>query len=249
MVEPDQIGAWISAGADALMFTFGVPQSRDWGRITDAVRRAEVSQSRPVAFILDLPDDSRADHLLNSDLMNQIHMIAVSADRGGAGIRSLRDSFIGARDLDIVAKFDSPACFADAEAIIQSADAVIVSLEGLRSLNPSEAPVAQKQVSRRCQAAAIPCFVERDSFRRLSSSPNQHQADIFDLANIVFDHADGVLLNADDFDNPDLHPPMEPSRVSWSLRKPIWKSPIALFASDSDSLPTPRHWRMPFDTF
>ncbi|MCO8122191.1 pyruvate kinase [Stieleria sp. TO1_6] len=213
IVEPVRLKHWLDAGADAVMMTYSDKQIDQWQLMSATVREFETDAGRPIAFILDLPSGKMAEQLAAQQDSPAVEMIAVSASSGGGGIMGLRELFAGsrqngARDIDIIAKLDSASCFENIEGITAAADAVMITLEGLRSLPPSDSPIAQKTVSRHCQTAAKPCLVERDSLQHLAVAPRDAQADVFDLANIVFDHADGVVLAADTFAEQEVLQPL-----------------------------------------
>ncbi len=199
--EFDFIKSWVESGADALMIRCDRQTGDRWREATEWVRALERSVGRPIPVILDLPNAEFAEGLFREGATNEVDLIAVSAVGGGASIHKLRNALKSNASVpQVVARFDAAGAFQDIESIVDAADAVTITLEGLQSVAPSQSPVVQKQISRHCQIAAKPCLVQRDSLCRLATSPHQQQPDVFDLANIVFDHADGVLLSADQID-------------------------------------------------
>jgi pyruvate kinase len=209
LVDPSRLKRWVDAGADAVMVGCSGAGHDRWVGVAAAVRDLEASAGRPIPFIMDLHESDLVRKFVGDGTIDLLDMIAVSADGGGAAIDAVRDSLGSTREIDLIAKLDSPGCFTDIERVCKAADAVTINMQGLRSLSPCESPVAQKNVVRQCQTAAKPCFVQRDSMRRLAVSPQQEQADVFDLANIVFDHADGILLTADSIAETDVRRSMQ----------------------------------------
>lgn len=195
-----QVERLVAAGVDAFLVPVADETSDSCVRWVANVREVERSSGQPLAVIVDLPG-GRLDHDTVLDAIRpvssaHIDFVAAATQHGAEGIRRIRQSLASQGDLEaqVLVRFDHANDFDDIDGIVRAADATMITEQGLMALDRWTAPVVQKTVARQCQIAAKPCIVSRNAAGSIADSSSARTADVFDLANIAFDHADGVVL-------------------------------------------------------
>ena len=198
-----RLGNLVDRGADAFMIPLSSGDERWLPELTTAIREAERLAARPLAILVDMPESAAGFdpimQMIAAQQLENVDFLVLSGSGGGAELTRLRESLRDVQrnvqcDLHLIAKFDRAQDFDDVEGLVGSAYGVMITESGLRSLNPSEAPIAQKTISRQCQVAAKPCLVARSALKGTNVRSSSELAEVFDLANLAFDHVDCVVL-------------------------------------------------------
>ena len=101
-------------------------------------------------------------------------------------------------DALIVTKIEKPRALDHIDAIIATADAVMVARGDLGvEMDFPIVPIVQKTIARKCQVAGKPCIIATEMLESMITSPRPTRAEVSDVANAVFDHADAVMLSAE----------------------------------------------------
>jgi len=125
--------------------------------------------------------------------------IALSFVRSAADLAALRDLLEKRPDAPaIVAKIEKLQAMEHIEAIIDSADAVMVARGDLGvEMDLPAVPIAQKRIARLCQRAGKPCIIATQMLETMTHAPTPTRAEVSDVANAVLDCADAVMLSGE----------------------------------------------------
>lgn len=98
----------------------------------------------------------------------------------------------------IIAKIEKPQALNHIDAIIETADAVMIARGDLGvEMDFPVVPIAQKTITHKCQVVGKPCIIATEMLESMIDSPRPTRAEVSDVANAVFDHADAVMLSAE----------------------------------------------------
>lgn len=193
----------VRAGADAFLLDMSQDDESVWHERHEAVREVEGLVQQPVALLVDVPtgqDTTNGKTCIAPDLVkwianHEVDYVLTSVPQGSHSISEVRKLLteVGS-DASVMAKLDHAGNYRDIDSIIQAADGVVVTGTGLSELETWSIPVMQKMVARQCQIGAKPCLVGRGILRNMLESNEPSNSEVFDIANVVFDHADAILL-------------------------------------------------------
>jgi pyruvate kinase len=97
-----------------------------------------------------------------------------------------------------LAKIEKPSALAQLEEILDYCDGVMVARGDLGvELEPEEVPVAQKIILRAARRRGVPVVVATQMLDSMVSSPTPTRAEASDVANAVYEGADGLMLSAE----------------------------------------------------
>ena len=126
-----------------------------------------------------------------------VTFVAQSFVRGSGDVAELR-SLMGDRAVPIVAKLETRPAIDDAEAILRTADAVMVARGDLGVEMPmEEIPMLQKELLAGARLAGVPGVVATQMLESMIRAPRPTRAEASDVANAVLDGADAVLLSGE----------------------------------------------------
>ncbi len=104
----------------------------------------------------------------------------------------------GVRMPKLLAKVERKAALLVIEDIIDAADGIMLGRGDLGVEIPAEeVPIIQKDIAERCRLSGKPFIVATQMLESMRENPRATRAEISDVANAVFDHADAVMLSAE----------------------------------------------------
>jgi pyruvate kinase len=125
--------------------------------------------------------------------------IAMSFVRRAADIELLRKSIVekGSK-IRIVAKIEDQLAVQNLEEIIAACDGLMVARGDLGIEVPyEELPIIQRRAVNLCLAAIKPVIVATHLLESMITNPAPTRAEITDIANAVFEHADAIMLSGE----------------------------------------------------
>ncbi len=125
--------------------------------------------------------------------------VALSFVQRAADVRELQELLEAAGTrARIIAKIEKPQALKHIDEIIEAAHGVMVARGDLGvEMDFPAVPIAQKSITRKCEAAGKPCVIATEMLESMIQSPTPTRAEVSDVANAVFDHADAVMLSAE----------------------------------------------------
>lgn len=140
-----------------------------------------------------------------------VDFLALSFVRRAEDVRELREWLSaagrasGAKEscavgavMPIIAKIEKPEALENIDAILESADGIMVARGDLGvELDVSRVPVAQKQLIARARAYGKPCIVATQMLESMIEKAGPTRAEASDVANAILDGADAVMLSGE----------------------------------------------------
>ena len=159
----------------------------------ETVRRLAVSFARPGRFAVNAGDRSTIERFAAPA---RVDFISFGQVPDAGTLRRLREELreAGLPHVGIIAQIDNLSALRDLPATMKEADVVLLSRGELgTAVAPEKMFAVQKHVLRMCEKIGKPCVVTRlmDS---MISAPRPTRAEATDIANIVLDGADALLL-------------------------------------------------------
>ena len=105
---------------------------------------------------------------------------------------------IGSRRVALMVKLEKPAAIANADALIEMSDGVMLARGDLGvELPPEDLPSLQKRIVRKVRHAGKPIIVATQMLESMVHAPTPTRAEATDVANAVYDGTDAVMLSAE----------------------------------------------------
>jgi pyruvate kinase len=129
----------------------------------------------------------------------QMDFIAMSFVRRAADIELLRKTIKEKNsNIRIVAKIEDQLAVKNLEEIIAACDGLMVARGDLGIEVPyEELPIIQRRAVNLCLAAVKPVIVATHLLESMITNPSPTRAEITDIANAVFEHADAIMLSGE----------------------------------------------------
>ncbi|GBF93146.1 pyruvate kinase [Raphidocelis subcapitata] len=132
---------------------------------------------------------------------NAIDYVALSFTRCADDVRAARSYLdsIGMGGTKIIAKIENKEGLLNHTEIIPEADAIILSRGSMGNcLDPEKMFMAQKMLLSECNFAGVPILATR-VMDTMTDAPRPTRAEATDVANLVLDGADGIVLGSETF--------------------------------------------------
>lgn len=130
-------------------------------------------------------------------ILMKLDYLAVSFVRNAADMKEARRMLKGA-PIKLIAKIERPEAIEHLDAIIAASDAIMVARGDLGIETPLwQLPVRQKEIIERARAAMKPVIVATQMLESMTKNSIPTRAEVSDVANAVYDGADGVMLSAE----------------------------------------------------
>jgi len=102
------------------------------------------------------------------------------------------------KDTPIIAKLEKPEAIENLDAILRTADGVMVARGDLGvEMKPERVPVVQKMVIARAREFRRPVITATQMLESMTENPRPTRAEASDVANAIFDGSDAVMLSAE----------------------------------------------------
>ena len=128
-----------------------------------------------------------------------VDFVAVSFVRAADDLRQVR-AFCEQRgcNVPLVAKIETPPAVEDIDAILQTADAVMVARGDLGvEFPPENVPILQRRIIAAARQAHKPVIVATEMLQSMVHAKRPTRAEASDVAHAVFEGADAVMLSAE----------------------------------------------------
>ena len=132
-------------------------------------------------------------------LTQKIEWIGLSFVRKAKDVRDLK-KIINSRNSPhkVIAKIEKPEAIKNIDAIIASADAIMVARGDLGvEVPPQKLPVYQKMIVNKCIENAKPVIIATQMLESMTDNPVATRAEVNDVANSVIDGADALMLSGE----------------------------------------------------
>jgi pyruvate kinase len=161
-------------------------------RTKKGVNLPHIHTSRPSMTDKDVRD-------LEFGLSNNVDFIALSFVRTGGDVEALLERVReSGREVGIVAKIEKPEAVDHFEEILDKVDGIMIARGDLGIEMPmQQVPIVQKQIIRKCLAAAKPVITATQMLESMIENPRPTRAEASDVANAVLDGSDAVMLSGE----------------------------------------------------
>jgi pyruvate kinase len=161
-------------------------------RTKKGVNLPHIHTSRPSMTEKDIHD-------LEFGLANNVDFIALSFVRTGGDVDALLDRVReSGREVGIIAKIEKPEAVDHFDEILDRVDGIMIARGDLGIEMPmQQVPIVQKQIIRKCLAAAKPVITATQMLESMIENPRPTRAEASDVANAVLDGSDAVMLSGE----------------------------------------------------
>lgn len=134
---------------------------------------------------------------LDFAVKNNINWIALSFVRSATDVEQLKKIIIKNKsEAKVIAKIEKPIAVSNIDSIIEVSDAIMVARGDLGVEIPlEEVPSVQKNIVQKCVRASKPVIVATQIMEHMIDHPNPTRAEATDVANVVYEGADALMLS------------------------------------------------------
>ncbi len=130
-------------------------------------------------------------------MANEIDWVGQSFVRTARDVESLRE-YMTTRVIPIVAKIEKHEASQHIDAIVATADAVMVARGDLAvETSPESVPVLQREIVAAARAAGKPVVIATEMLDSMRQRPRPSRAEASDVATAIFGRADAVMLSGE----------------------------------------------------
>jgi pyruvate kinase len=138
---------------------------------------------------------------LQFGLEQGVDFVAISFVRTAHDVQQVKDAVTTRRPTDrplLIAKLERPEALQNIDAILETADGVMVARGDLGvEMSPEEVPEAQKRIIKLANRAGKLVITATQMLESMIHTPLPTRAEASDVANAVFDGTDAVMLSAE----------------------------------------------------
>ena len=205
-IEPGQ-RLLINDGAVRMLGTEKIEREGNAAIVCQVTVGGRVSSSKGV----NLPDSelalpSMTDHdwrCVQWAVENEIDLLALSFVRRADDVRQLQSALAqrqrkGMQRIPVIAKIEKPQALDDLDAIVATADAVMVARGDLGiEMDLAKVPIIQKRIIALAHDLGKPVIVATQMLQSMIDKPSPTRAEVSDVANAIYDGADAVMLSGE----------------------------------------------------
>jgi pyruvate kinase len=135
--------------------------------------------------------------LVDAGLDMGLDFLALSFVRRREDLEPVRERLRSrGRELPLIAKIEKPQAAANAEEIVEHADAIMIARGDLGIELPiEEVPLVQKRILAMAGRQAVPAITATQMLESMVQSTRPTRAEVADVANAIFDGTDAVMLS------------------------------------------------------
>ena len=135
--------------------------------------------------------------LVDASLDMGLDFLALSFVRRREDLEPVREHLRSrGRELPLIAKIEKPQAAANAEEIVEHADAIMIARGDLGIELPiEEVPLVQKRILAMAGRRAVPAITATQMLESMVQSTRPTRAEVADVANAIFDGTDAVMLS------------------------------------------------------
>jgi pyruvate kinase len=153
--------------------------------------------------MLDIPGFTEKDEVdLTFGIEHEVDMVAVSFVRSEKDVERVGEAMIKSTheraELPIIAKLERPEALENLDAIVETADGVMVARGDLGvEMSPEVVPIAQKRIIASANRHAKIVITATQMLESMIQNPRPTRAEASDVANAIFDGSDAVMLSGE----------------------------------------------------
>ncbi|MDP2919628.1 MAG: pyruvate kinase [Dehalococcoidia bacterium] len=215
--SPEVIESMLTAGMDVVRLNLNYGARDEHIQTISHVRAISQRLGLPTALLLDLPGlkkrpgatirEAFCEHLEFAREQNTDY-IALSFISSAEQVREVKTLLDEMKfDAPLIVKIEKEPALADSEAILDTADGIMVARGDLAiQINIERVPLAQKRLIKSANRRGKPVITATEMLESMVESPTPTRAEATDVANAVLDGTDALMLSEESAMG--KHPPL-----------------------------------------